>query len=186
MNLITYNTLHSFDHTTRQISVIYDTNIDLDRCAIIKNIGTHIVVASHVNLIMYGLVCDVTSYNNRTLYIHRSSIQNTAEWTLYHLTKSLTEEKYTLNDILECPIEEVVVIVDKKLNIEAWIQENIPFTVESMSEIDTYLNKYKNHANDDSITLKEWNEVFLKMYSEDLNSGVFNKRSANEDNMTCI
>jgi hypothetical protein len=170
MNLITYNKLHSFNHETKQISVIHHTDLDLTQHAIIKNNVDEVVVASFVDLWKYSLSCVPLEFRNKTLYVHRSRVQDNLAAVLYELTEKLTREHVSLDKILEETVRPPPTPVD----IETWIRENIPNIVETPAEIDSYRLKYINQIKSNIIT-DDWIKVFLKIYYED-NNNLFVRR----------
>lgn len=163
MNLITTSELHSFDHETKKISVIHNSDIDLDKFAIIKNTGVNILIASFTD---FGLPVEPVNYQNKKLLVHKQPVTNLKE-VLYDLTKSLTEKKITLDDIL-CEKKEE----NNLATIQDWIKSHVPAFIMSIFEVETYWMKYKDQTGSD-VTLKEWVHEFSKIYEENETTGSF-------------
>lgn len=101
MNLLTGSQLHSLEHASKKISVIHSTCLNLETHALIKQTADQIIVVSHMNLKeRYGLDCDIASFDEKDLYVHRTKIGNPPAVTYYELSKKLTEDKLTLDEII--------------------------------------------------------------------------------------
>lgn len=173
MNLITGSPLHSFEHATKKISVIHGSCIDLETHALIKKTGEVMIVVSHVNLKeKYGLDCDIVSFNEKDLYVYRTNVSNPPTITYYELSKKLTEDKLSLEDI----------ICGKKKTCESagdaavWMKENAGFVVNSITEVNGLWHRYCQETGN-RITEREWTKIFSTLYAENHSTGVFTRGS---------
>ena len=169
MNLLTDSELHSFDHNTKKISPICNNYIDLHKYAIIKNNKKQIAIASFVDLSKYDLQCTVVDYQSRNLYISKIDIDKNIYETYYTITKKLTEEKVTIDDMMNSTKP-----FDEKMTISDWIKKNVSSIV-STTDINTYWERYCKETNS-TIPIKEWTVNFLTLYKEDQNGDFISMR----------
>lgn len=157
MNLLTESELHSFDHKTKKISVVFDDKIDLSKFALIRNTKKNIIIVSFIDLAKYGLDRKIVDYECRNLYIHQSQITGDVHGLLYRLTKSLTEEKITLASL----------IADEKPCIHEWVSSKVPPVLMDYSEVEKYWKRFCEDTKSE-ITFAEWNSDFQSVYTEDM------------------
>ena len=174
MNLITSSEFHSFNHKTKKIEIVHSSGIDLDLYALIKQTPNQIIITSFQNLDKYSLGCRVVTYKERSLYIHTMPKPEDPSGLYYHLTKKLTEDQTTLDDILgsEPEVAPEPKLEDTKPNVLKWVVINMPVILDSVFEIERQWEAYKDQTKSE-ISLKEWVSIVTEQYHEDLSTGKF-------------
>ena len=149
----------------------------MDKYALIKKNADEIVIASFQNLDKYDLECGKIDYKERELYVHKQKIGpniNLFE-LLYKLTKSLTQERQTLDFVIS-NVSQTVEIQDQY----DWIDKNVPLGLESAQHVEKYWKQYCQQTGND-IQLLTWMKSFNKLYSEHAQNGCFYRNSTTVD-----